>query len=95
MFYFMKQSILNRPYSQSETGTTLYREFLETVDEEELVWHRDRRDREVELLEPTDWMFQFDNEIPFLIKDKIFIPRETYHRLIKGTQNLRIKINEL
>ena len=95
MFYIMKESISNRPYSQSETGTTLYREFLETVDEEELVWHRDRRDREVELLEPTDWMFQFDNEIPFLIKDKIFIPRETYHRLIKGTQNLRIKINEL
>ena len=95
MYFTTKKIILDRPYSQSETGTTLYREFLETVDEEELVWHRDRRDREVELLEPTDWMFQFDNEIPFLIKDKIFIPRETYHRLIKGTQNLRIKINEL
>jgi len=95
MYFTTKKTILDRPYSQLETGNTLYREFLETVDEEELVWHRDRRDREVELLEPTDWKFQFDNEIPFLIKDKIFIPRETYHRLIKGTQNLRIKINEL
>lgn len=95
MYFTTKKTTLDRPYSQSETDTTLYREFLETVDEEELVWHRDRRDREVELLEPTDWMFQFDNEIPFLIKDKIFIPRETYHRIIKGTQNLRIKINEL
>lgn len=94
MYFTTKKIILDKPYSQLETSTTLYREFLETVDEEELVWHRDRRDREVELLEPTDWMFQFDNEIPFLIKDKIFIPRETYHRLIKGTQNLKIKINE-
>jgi len=95
MYFTTKKTILDRPYSQLETGNTLYREFLETVDEEELVWHRDRRDREVELLEPTDWKFQFDNEIPFLIKNKIFIPKETYHRLIKGTQNLRIKINEL
>lgn len=86
---------MDRPYSQLKTGNSIYREFLETVDEDELVWHRDREDREVELLEPTDWMFQFDNEIPFLIKDKIFIPRETYHRLIKGTQKLRIKIIEL
>ena len=41
----------------------------------------------------NDWSFQLDNDIPRkLLKDKLFIPNETYHRLIKGTGDLVVKI---
>ncbi len=83
-----------RPYFQIETTEYLYRKFTQDISEEELVWHRDRNDREVEILDPTDWMFQFDNEIPQPLKNKLFIPKDTYHRLIKGTGELNIRIQE-
>ena len=60
----------------------------------ELVWHRDRKDREVKVVGQTDWMFQLEDEIPQVLKDVIFIPRNAYHRLIKGTGDLNIIIQE-
>lgn len=83
-----------RPYKQLQTQEYIYRKFTQNISEEELVWHRDENDREVEILEPTDWMFQFDNELPQQLKGKVFIPKETYHRLIKGTGYLNIRIKE-
>ena len=44
----------------------------------------------------TDWKFQFDNDLPVdLSNKKLFIPKETYHRLIKGTGDLTLKIYKL
>jgi hypothetical protein len=83
-----------RPYFQLETPEYLYRKFTQDISDEELVWHRDENDREVEILESTDWMFQFDNQLPQVLKDKVFIPKEVYHRLIKGTGTLNVRIKE-
>jgi hypothetical protein len=82
------------PYKQLQTPEFIYRKFTQDIPEEELVWHRDENDREVEILEPTDWMFQFDNELPQPLKGKLTIPKETYHRLIKGTGYLNVRIRE-
>ena len=68
--------------------------FDQDVDEMELVWHRDREDRIVEALETTDWMFQLDNNLPQRLK-KIFIPKGTYHRVIKGSGDLKVKVTKL
>jgi hypothetical protein len=84
-----------RPYNDIETSQFIYREFTQDIPEDELVWHRDRRDRRVTVLNETDWQFQFDDEIPQLLKDTIFIPKSRYHRVIKGTGNLHIQIEEL
>jgi hypothetical protein len=44
----------------------------------------------------TDWKFQYDNDLPVdLSNKKLFIPKETYHRLIKGTGDLTLKIFKL
>jgi hypothetical protein len=83
-----------KPYFELQTSEYIYRKFTQDTSEEELVWHRDQNDREVEILGPTDWLFQFDNELPQPLKQKLFIPRETYHRLIKGTGNLGVRIKE-
>jgi hypothetical protein len=82
------------PYSQRRENNLIVRTFTQDIDENELVWHRDKKDREIKVLEETDWMFQFDNELPQIIKDIIFIPKNTYHRVIKGTNNLNITILE-
>lgn len=83
-----------RPYTEIQTQTCLYRKFTQDISEDELVWHRDQNDREVVIMDPTDWMFQFENELPFTLKDTLFIPKDTYHRLIKGTGTLNVQIQE-
>ena len=71
------------------------REFSSNVDELDLVWHQDKEDRLVEVLEGEGWKFQRDNNIPVDMKigDRIFIPEGEIHRIIKGTTNLKIKKN--
>ncbi len=85
----------NNPYSETTQNDVIVRTFSQDVDEDELVWHRDRRDREVSVIGNTDWQLQFDNQLPQVLKDVIFIPKNTYHRLIKGTGELNIQIEEL
>ena len=82
------------PYSERRKDNLIVRTFSQDIDEKELVWHRDREDREVTVLEETDWQFQFDNELPQVLKNTIFIPKNTYHRLIKGTGELNVHITE-
>ncbi len=82
------------PYSERRKHNLIVRTFSQNIDEEELVWHRDKQDRQVTILEETDWQFQFDNELPQVLKNTIFIPKNTYHRLIKGTGELNVHIIE-
>ena len=84
----------SRPYQELRTFDTIQRKFKQDIDELELVWHRDRNDRQVTIIGETDWMFQLEDEIPQQLKDTIFIPKSTYHRLIKGTGELNILIQE-
>ena len=82
---------MSRPYQEKGEIRT----FSEDVQEFELVWHRDKEDRIVTPLHKTDWKFQLDNDIPRTIEKEIFIPKETYHRLIKGTNNLKVRIQKI
>lgn len=83
-----------KPYYELKTFDFIYRKFTQDVDEEELVWHRDREDREVTVIGDTDWQFQLEDSIPQQLENTIFIPKDTYHRLIKGTGDLDLKILE-
>lgn len=72
------------------------RGFTNRVDPEELKWHFDEEDRIVELIEETDWLFQFDDELPFLIGETpIHIPKGKYHRVIKGKKDLIVKVTKI
>ena len=83
------------PFTELKEQDYYIREFSQEVPEEELVWHRDREDRIVEPLHTTDWKLQLDDELPVIIDKPIFIKRENFHRLIKGTKNLKIRITKL
>ena len=82
-----------RPYTEEKKDGYIIREFSQDTPSFEFVWHRDKEDRLVEALHDTDWKFQLDNQLPIrLSKNELFIPKETYHRLIKGTGDLVVKI---
>ena len=79
------------PYSNKGNIRT----FSKDVNKLELVWHQDAEDRDNEILEGKGWEMQFDNELPFAIRkgDSIFITEGRIHRILKGTTDLKIKIN--
>ena len=83
------------PFKEKTQKNISIREFSGNVDSSELIWHKDKEDRIVEVLQNSNWMFQMDNELPKLLKDKLFIPKETYHRVIKGNGDLVVKITKL
>ena len=85
-----------KPYLEIVKGNSIIRVLSENVNSGELVWHRDRRNRVVEILQSDGWKFQYDNTLPFELKrgDKLEIQKETYHRVIKGKGDLVIKITE-
>ena len=84
---------IGRPYKDlEETDFYIIREFNENIDPIELLWHRDDEDRTVEIIGETDWKLQLENSLPTSLNQPIFIPRHQYHRVIKGTGNLKIKI---
>ena len=82
-----------RPYINIETiDNYIIREFSQDTDELDLIWHMDDEDRTIIAIGETDWMFQFDDELPISLNSPIFIPRHKVHRVIKGTKDLKIKI---
>jgi len=84
------------PFQETKIGDNVFiREFSQDTDSGELMWHRDHEDRIIESISNTDWMIQIDNELPKNIEGKVFIPMGVYHRLIKGTGDLKIKLMKL
>ena len=82
-----------KPYIDLEvTDEYILRQFSENVDPIELLWHRDDEDRTVEIVGETDWSLQLDNSLPTSLQERIFIPRHQWHRVIKGTGVLTLKI---
>lgn len=88
--------VVNFPFHQEQKEGYLLREFKEELDSEELIWHRDKKDRIVKVVESKDWMIQMDNELPIKLEEgKVyFIPKKVYHRVHKGAGRLLIKIYE-
>ena len=82
-----------KPYIDLEvTDEYILRQFSENIDPIELLWHRDDEDRTIEIIGETDWSLQLDNSLPTSLQERIFIPRHQWHRGIKGTVVLTLKI---
>ncbi len=83
------------PFDEKIKNGYHIRIFSQNVEDSELVWHRDKEDRIVESVGKTNWMIQMDNEVPKIIEGKFFIPKNTYHRVIKGSGDLTVKVKKL
>jgi hypothetical protein len=88
---------VNFPFTQKNEDGYIIRTFSQDVDSEELTWHYDLHERFVTCEHDTDWLIQFDNQIPKQIKkgETIHVPPFEYHRVIKGTGDLTVKIKEI
>jgi hypothetical protein len=87
---------MEKPYTDLEiTDQYILREFSQDIDPIELMWHRDDEDRLVEIVGKTDWQLQLDNQLPTSMNQPIFIPKHEWHRVIKGTGTLKLKIHKL
>lgn len=83
------------PFQEKPTRkNTSIRTFSSTVDSHELKWHQDREDRTVVPVSETDWLFQRDNRLPEPIVGAINIKANEWHRIIKGTGDLVIKVTK-
>ncbi len=84
------------PFQETKLSDNEFiREFKQDTDSGEFMWHRDYENRIVESIGDTDWLIQIDNELPKQIRGEVFIPMGAYHRLIKGTEDLKIKLKKL
>jgi hypothetical protein len=82
-----------KPYIDLENNDFyIIREFSQDIDPIELLWHRDDENRIVEIIGKTDWKLQLEDCLPTSLNTPIFIPKRKYHRVIKGTDVLKIKI---
>lgn len=86
---------MNFPFKEIVEGDYNIRTFSQEVESEELMWHRDNEDRVVESVGNTDWMIQLDDKLPQTLTEKVFIPKEVYHRVIKGKGDLTVKVKKL
>ena len=85
------------PFTEKQISKKIFlREFKRDVISDELIWHMDREDRYVKVVEGKGWELQMDNELPQLMaKGKtFFIPSYTYHRVIKGDTDLIVEIKK-
>lgn len=85
-----------KPYVDNQSNDYKIRTFSKDIEETELLWHRDEKDRKIIPLNDNDWLYQLDNELPIEMKRNIGfnIPKNTFHRVIKGKTDLIVKIIE-
>jgi hypothetical protein len=81
--------------SEAKNENESIRIFNSDTSEESLTWHRDREDRIVESIGETDWQIQLDNQLPSSLNQKVFIQKGVWHRVLKGTGDLKIKLIKL
>lgn len=80
------------PYLDTLHDCELVRIFSESIDPIELKWHRDLEDRLIVSTSSTDWKIQLENRLPQSLNKQVNIKSGEWHRLIKGTRELSLKI---
>jgi len=88
-----------KPYTQKDISPGFFqRTFDKNVDDGELQWHRDKKNRYIKILSGEGWYLQMDDEMPQLlcVNSTYYVPKETYHRVLKNRDctNLVIFIKE-
>ena len=88
---------MDRPYIQTiSVDRILHRTFPEDTPNDQLVWHRDRADRWITIVESNGWQLQLENELPIILEAGTihYIQKDRFHRVIKGNGPLKVSIKE-
>jgi len=71
--------------------------FSKNLSSKELVWHRDKEDREIKIIQGENWFIQFENNLPVLLENNktLQIKKNTWHRIInKSKSDLEILLRK-
>ena len=85
------------PFEEEQISDNIFvRTFSADVDEMDLIWHTDKEDRFIKVLEGNEWQFQYDEELPFEMTDGLGFPvmKGQLHRVIKGMGPLKIELHK-
>ena len=85
------------PFEEEQISDNIFiRTFSADVDEMDLIWHEDRENRFIKVLEGNGWQFQYDEELPFEMTDGLGFPvmKGQIHRVIKGVGPLKIELHK-
>ena len=85
--------ISGNPYEEEGNIRTFY----SNVATDDLVWHRDGEDRKITVVEGEAWQFQFNGSLPIELREgkELMIPKNMYHRIIKGKTKLVLQIEKI
>lgn len=86
------------PFEQYKVERNVYiRLFSPDVEDEELIWHWDKEDRAVLVLQSGGWAYEQKGLPHRILRDEegIFIPKGIWHRVIKGDDDLIVKVKML
>jgi len=83
---FESSELIDGLYQEILIGGVKVRKFSKLTEISSLVWHTDESDRYISVLHSDGWLFQYDNELPFVLgKGDLFMVGEgTYHRVLSG-----------
>ena len=103
MFQDCLMQTMSKPYTEEvleKHGTGqeyIIRTFSQDVDDDELVWHRDKSSRHIHILRGNGWQLQMDDKLPEELKigSDYYIHKMTYHRIIKGENDLVVRIENI
>ena len=84
-----------RPFEETIDEGWMIRKFTADSNPLDLVWHADNATRIVVPLNKNDWMYQEDNSLPVRLDKELLVVKGIYHRIIKGTTDLIVKIKEI
>ena len=85
------------PFEEEQISDNIFiRTFSADVDEMDLIWHTDKENRFIKVLEGNGWQFQYDEELPFEMTDGLGFPvmKGQLHRVIKGMGPLKIELHK-
>ena len=85
------------PFEEEKIKDNIFiRTFSVDVDEMDLIWHTDKENRFIKVLEGNGWQFQYDEELPFEMTDGLGFPvmKGQIHRVIKGVGPLKIELHK-
>ena len=88
---------MNFPFKEEQIDQfNFIRTFSADVDEMDLIWHADKENRIITVLEGNGWKFQFDEELPVEMTEgkSISILKGKLHRVIKGKGPLKINLQK-
>ena len=82
------------PFNEEIVKDGKLRTFNENINPNELKWHVDNEDRVVTVIQNQGWELQMDDELPVSLVEgyEYYIPKNVYHRVIKGNGDLKVKI---